>query len=182
MTGMKRTADIDSLVARYGGVYEHSPWIARQTFEAGTLPADPFVSREQAQALAGAMARTLMQASDQKKLALIRAHPDLVGRAALAGELTTESTDEQASAGLDHCSADELTRFQAANLAYHERFGFPFVLAVRGRDRAAILDVFEQRLKNDVQTEFNTALDEINKIALLRLEMLVSVNNRSVSH
>ena len=169
-----------AFVARFGGVYEHSPWVAERAYDAGPLPS--FLSEpgrgpdgelrevSEAHALGEVLAGFVAAASNEEKLALIRAHPDLVGRAALAGDLTAESTDEQASAGLDHCSRDELARFKAANTAYHERFGFPFVLAVRGRNRAAILEVFEQRLQNDSETEFRAALAEIDRIALLRLE------------
>lgn len=184
------TGALDKLafVARYGGVYEHSAWIAEQTFDnrslpafmiednAGRQPGGRLHSVDEAHALGAALASTLAKASDNQKMALIRAHPDLVGRAALAGELTSESTEEQSSAGLDHCSADELARFRTANASYRERFGFPFVLAVRGRDRSGILEVFEQRLTNDPATEFETALVEIDRIALLRLEALVGAD------
>lgn len=172
MTETTGPADVESFVDRYGGLYEHSPWIVRRTVVVEGLPSVP-LTLEQARTFADAMANTLSMASYEEKLTLIRAHPDLVGRAALAGELTHESTAEQASAGLTHCSAEELARFQAANDQYHERFGFPFVLAVRERDRASILEIFEQRLSNDVDIEFETALSEINTIALLRLEAMV---------
>ena len=94
------------------------------------------------------------------------------GLRALAGNLTDESSTEQSSAGLGSCTAEELERFQTLNAAYRERFGFPFVMAVRGRDRAAILEAFELRLGNDADTEFATALREIDRIAMLRLEAL----------
>ena len=177
------TLDRAAFVSRFGGVYEHSAWIAELAFDQGVLPeflianagGAQLRSVDEAHALGASLAGVLSQSSEEQKLALIRAHPDLVGRAALAGELTGESTDEQASAGLDHCSSEELARFQSANAMYRERFGFPFILAVRGRDRAGILSVFEQRLNNDPATEFRTALQEIDRIALLRLEALVGV-------
>ena len=122
--------------------------------------------------LAMLMADCVDNASTEKQLALIRAHPDLAGKAQLAGELTEESTTEQASAGLDQCSAEEYERFQALNTEYLEKFGFPFVMAVRGSDRAAILDAFSARLENDYELEFETALIEIHKIARLRLEAM----------
>jgi OHCU decarboxylase len=87
----------------------------------------------------------------------------------VAGELTTDSASEQASAGLDRCSPEEFARFQGLNAAYKAKFGFPFIIAVRGLGRAEILAAFERRLGNDVETEFATALGEINRIALLRL-------------
>ena len=175
-----------AFVERFGGVYEHSPWIAREAFERGALPAfltDPADPRgpagalrsvDEARALGEALARVLARADDGRKLELIRAHPDLVGRAALAGELGAASADEQASAGLDRCTAEELARFRAANAAYRERFGFPFVMAVRGASRAAILEAFEARLGNAPEAERARALAEIDRIALLRLEAIAA--------
>ena len=175
------SVDAEAFVARYGGIYEHSPWVAERTLARGALPSElarghgPAVSLRdsgEARRLAAAMAGTLAAASVEEQRALILAHPDLVGRAALAGTLTDESTAEQSSAGLDGCSAEELERFRTLNRAYRERFGFPFVMAVRGSDRAAILRAFETRLANDAATEFATALREIDRIALLRLDAL----------
>ena len=122
--------------------------------------------------LATLMADCVDNAATEQQLALIRAHPDLAGKAQLAGELTADSTEEQARAGLDHCSAEEFARFQALNAAYWEKFGFPFVMAVRNSDRAAILDAFAARLENDFELEFETALLEIHKIARLRLDSM----------
>lgn len=176
--------DRAAFVGRYGGIYEHSPWVAERTFDRGALPdflsgegrhpAGELRSRDEAHALGAVLAETLAGADQDERLALVRAHPDLVGRAALAGTLTDESTTEQASAGLDRCTAAELTRFESANTAYRERFGFPFVMAVRGADRQSILSAFERRLKNDAQVELDNALVEIDRIALLRLEALVT--------
>jgi OHCU decarboxylase len=103
---------------------------------------------------------------------LIRAHPDLAGKAQIAGELTADSTSEQASAGLDQCSIEEYERFQSLNEAYRDKFGFPFVMAVRNSSLAEILDAFGGRLENDPDVEFETALAEIHKIARLRLEAM----------
>lgn len=177
------TIDRTAFVARFGGIYEHSPWIAERIFDGGGLPsflnsegrdvAGELRSLDEAQALCAAMASTLSAASDDEKLALVLAHPDLVGRAALAGNLTDESTTEQSSAGLDQCTAEEFDRFQKANAAYRARFGFPFIMAVRGADRGGILEAFERRLLNEKLAEFETALVEIDRIALLRLEALV---------
>ena len=160
----------EDFIARYGGVYEHSPWIAARLWDetGGTVPRD-------AAELAGAMAAILDKAGDEEKLALLRAHPDLAGKAALAGDLTEASRKEQAGAGLDQCSQEELDRFTALNAAYVEKFGFPFIIAVRGLDRAAILEQFARRLEHDRDAEFQTALAEVNKIARLRLEALEAV-------
>ena len=105
-----------------------------------------------------------------EKLALINAHPDLAGRLAQAKRLTADSNAEQASAGLDHLTADELRRFTAQNDAYKARFGFPFILAVKGRTKADIMQAFETRLKHDADAEFAEALTQIERIALLRLK------------
>ena len=101
---------------------------------------------------------------------MIRAHPDLAGKAALAGELTDDSTREQAGAGLDQCSPEEMARFERLNEAYKAKFGFPFVMAVKGSDRYAILDAFEVRLENTPAEERRTAVEQINRIARFRLE------------
>jgi OHCU decarboxylase len=152
-------------ISRYGGVYEHSPWVAEQVADVAADIAD--VDR-----LAELMADCVDNAAPERQLALIRAHPDLAGKAQVAGELTPDSTAEQVSAGLDRCSRIEYERFQALNDAYKEKFGFPFVMAVRGSSRAEILDAFSERLQNDVDVEFETALAEIHKIARLRLEAM----------
>ena len=152
----------EQFIARYGGIYEHSAWVAER--------AAPHVADcDDIDAIARVMADCVDNASREQQLALIRAHPDLAGKAQVAGELTPDSTSEQASAGLDQCTADEYRRFQELNQRYHEKFGFPFVMAVRDSGRAEILDAFAARLDNDPDTEFETALAEIHKIARLRL-------------
>ena len=122
--------------------------------------------------IAAIMADCVDNASTDRQLALIRAHPDLAGKAQIAGELTQDSSDEQASAGLDQCSAEEYQRFQSLNDEYHEKFRFPFVVAVRGSSRAEILEIFARRLDNTEAIEFETALSEIHKIARLRMDAL----------
>jgi len=149
-------------VSRYGGIYEHSAWVAE---EAASLVDDT----ADIETLAMVMADCVDNASSERQLALIRAHPDLAGKASIAGTLTADSTTEQASAGLDQCSPVEFARFQALNSGYWEKFGFPFVMAVRGSMRADILSAFEARLQNDYDEEFEMALAEIHKIARLRL-------------
>ncbi len=153
----------DDFIARYGGVYERSPWVAEQVAE---IAADI----DDAGELARLMAECVDNAGTEQQLALIRAHPDLATRARVADALTPESAAEQASAGLDQCSKVEYEKFQALNDAYKDKFGFPFVMAVRGFDRQEILDEFSRRLQNDYDLEFESALVEIHKIALQRLE------------
>ena len=111
-------------------------------------------------------------AGDERQLDLLRAHPELAGKLAIAGGLTAESSAEQAGAGLDSCTPAEFARFSDLNDRYGARFGHPFIIAVRGLDRAAILDAFESRVGNDRDTEFATALAEVHKIARLRLDLL----------
>lgn len=154
-------------VARFGEVYEHSPWIAEALYERGLSAAE-----DHPEGLAAALSAVLAQADFAAKMELIRAHPDLAGRAAVAGDLTDASRAEQAGAGLDRCSPEEFRRFQELNEAYKAKFGFPFILAVGGRSRRDILAAFEARLGNDPDTEFGTALQEIDRIARLRLEAM----------
>ena len=152
-------------VARYGDIYECSPWVAECTAE--------YVDGSQnLDAVARAMAACVDKAPVERQLELIRAHPDLADRVAIAGELTPESAAEQADAGLDRCSTEEFARFAALNRRYREKFGFPFVMAVRGSNREKTLNALEQRLQNSRGVEFQTALAEIHKIARLRLQSL----------
>lgn len=154
-----------AFVERYGAVYEHSPWVAERAFPQAAGVTDP-------ERLAGIMAGVVDRAPEDAQLRLIRAHPDLAGRAAIAGQLGKASSDEQASAGIDRCTPEEYDRFQAFNRRYKQQFGFPFVMAVRGSSRQAILAAFEARLGNDRDTEFLRALAEIHKIARLRLDAM----------
>ena len=157
----------EEFLARFGGIYEHSPWIAEAAWRRGLTPAE-----DTPKGVGAALAAVVAGADDNSKLALIRAHPDLAGRAAVAGDLTTASRSEQAGAGLDRCTPEEFRRFHALNDAYKTKFGFPFILAVAGKTRQDILAAFEARLGNDRETEFRTALDQIDRIARLRLEAL----------
>ena len=154
-------------VARFGGVYEHSPWIAEALFDRGLTAAE-----DTPEGLAAALAAVLASAGEDAKLALIRAHPDLAGRAAIAGHLTAASKSEQAGAGLDQCTPEEYRRFQELNEAYKQKFGFPFILAIAGKSRHDVLAAFEARLDNDPIVEFRTALAEIDAIARLRLHAM----------
>ncbi len=153
----------EAFVEHFGGVYEHSPWVADRTWQTGVDAGHSFIAT-----LAAAMTETLDKANDDEKLQLIRAHPDLAGKAAKSGKLTNESTDEQSSAGLDQCSEGELAHFQTMNDAYKEKFDIPFIMAVRGSNRHQILAGFEERLPNEHTVEIERALSEINRIAMLR--------------
>lgn len=164
---MMMTKPEQDFVSRYGGIYEHSAWVAER--------AAPYaVGLDDVARIGQIMADCVDNASAERQLELIRAHPDLAGKAQLAGELTDESSEEQSSAGIDQCSAEEYERFQSLNSDYHEKFGFPFVMAVRGSSRAEILAAFERRLNNDYVDEFETAVIEIHKIAQLRLHAMES--------
>ncbi len=157
-------------VELFGSVYEHSAWVAEQTYKTEL--------DEQADTLEGlsaAFANVFLNADADKQRQVILAHPDLAGKAALKGELTQDSASEQSGAGIDQCSPEELARFEDYNKRYKERFEFPFIMAVKGSNRYAILEAFEIRLQNDAQTEFQTALHEINKIAQFRLQSILDV-------
>jgi 2-oxo-4-hydroxy-4-carboxy-5-ureidoimidazoline decarboxylase len=155
----------EGFVQKIGPVFEYSPWIAEMTWQKR-----PFGNLEN---LHHALCETVKDAGEEKQLALIRAHPDLVGRAALAGTLTRESTGEQASAGLNKLSPEEIDLFQKQNVAYKNKFGFPFVICARMNKKETILAGFERRLKNSRNAEIKTALEEIFKIVELRLQDLI---------
>ncbi|MGL5362552.1 MAG: allantoinase PuuE [Bosea sp. (in: a-proteobacteria)] len=155
-------------VAHYGAVWEHSPWVAEATFASG-LPADATSPT----GLHAAMCKAMRAGTREQKRPLILAHPDLAGKLALSGALTPESTSEQASAGLDRLTPEELARFTALNEAYKARFGFPFIIAVKGLTKDDILAAFEKRLTHDADSEFTEALAQIERIALLRLQSLM---------
>jgi 2-oxo-4-hydroxy-4-carboxy-5-ureidoimidazoline decarboxylase len=159
------TAPAESFVETLGGIFEHSPWVAE-----AVASARPFASLE---ALHAAMVAAVDAAEEAQKLALLRAHPDLAGKLARAGALTDASTAEQASAGLDRLSEEEFQRFTAFNIAYTEKFGFPFIIAVRENTKASILAAFGRRITNSRKAEFLTALAEVAKIARLRLTNLL---------
>ena len=155
----------DEFARLVGPVVEHSPWIAEATWVKR-----PFGNLA---ALHAVLCDTVHRASEEKQLALIRAHPDLVGKLALAGQLTKESTGEQASAGLDKLSPEEVEWFQTNNAAYQAKFGFPFIICARLNKKGAILNGFKVRLQNSREQEIKTALEEIGKIAYLRLRDII---------
>jgi 2-oxo-4-hydroxy-4-carboxy-5-ureidoimidazoline decarboxylase len=155
----------DAFVALYGPVYEASPWVAEAVWPAAAIGAldDP-------DAMAQAMREAVDAAPYEQKLALIRAHPQL----AVAGAMAEASVEEQRGAGLDQCSPEELEAFHSLNAAYLDRFGFPFVIAVKGLSRGNILAAFAARLENDVEAEFATAIAEIHRIAGFRVAALLT--------
>ncbi|TWI52832.1 OHCU decarboxylase [Pseudomonas duriflava] len=160
---LSRTA----FIAAFGNIYEHSPWIAERVYDQGV---DTHLDK--ITGLHERMSAVLMSASLEEQMSLIKAHPDLAGKAALQGELTASSTSEQAGAGLDQCTPHELARFTHLNNAYKTRFGFPFIMAVKGSNRHLIIQAFEERLHHTPEQEFAHALSEINRIALFRLQQL----------
>ena len=161
---MKAINELDqaAFVERFGSLFEHSPWVAEAAFRDR-----PFADREE---LYEALVAAMYAAPMERKLALIRAHPDLAGKAAIEGTLTDSSTREQASAGLDRLTPDEYDAFTRTNTAYRERFGFPFVVCAREHTKESILGVASERLSNSEDEEIRVALEEIAKIARLRLE------------
>lgn len=153
--------DKDAFVAALGGLYEHSPWVAERAHAAG-----PF---ESLTAIHKAMSAAVLAASDEEKLALLCAHPDLAGKAAVAGDLTAASTDEQARAGLSQLTSEEMAQFNDLNAQYQARFGFPFILAVRNATKATILGAFSGRVAHGVSQERDECLRQVDKIAWMRL-------------
>jgi len=153
--------DRAAFAAALDGIFEHSPWLAEASWERR-----PFADLD---ALHRAMVAVMREAGRDRQLALIRAHPELAGDAALRGEVAAASRAEQNAAGLSEASARDLARFRDLNARYRAKFGFPFVIAVAGRSRAEILACFVERLARDTEAEFATALDEIAEIARRRL-------------
>jgi 2-oxo-4-hydroxy-4-carboxy-5-ureidoimidazoline decarboxylase len=158
--------DRAGFVAKLGFLFEGSSWIAEATW-----PARPFADLDR---LHQALCATMYAAPIDRQIALIRAHPDLAGKAAIAGELTPESAREQSSAGLNQLTPEEFARFTQLNHTYRDRFAFPFIICVREHTKTSILDSFVVRLENTREQEIQTALGEIAKIARLRLLDLLS--------
>ncbi|SOY42952.1 conserved hypothetical protein, COG3195 [Cupriavidus taiwanensis] len=160
------TMPVAEFVQVLGGIYEHSPWFAE------TVAAQrPFADGA---ALAQALRQAVDEAGEAAQLKLVRAHPELAGKAAVRGELTAESTREQSGAGLNQCTPEEFDRLQSLNAAYNQKFGFPFILAVRGYDRHGIIAEFARRVENTPQQELQTCISQIHRIAQFRIDDLVS--------
>lgn len=157
----------EDFVKAFADIYEHSPWVAEKAYDLGS---DSVI--DDIEVLHARMSDILLSADHARQLALINAHPDLAGKAAVQGQLTEASTHEQAGAGIHQCTAEEFARFTELNEAYKARFAFPFIMAVKGSNRHQILAAFETRIHNSAETEFACALAEINKIAMFRLQAL----------
>jgi len=156
--------DRDTFVAEFGGVFEHSPWIA-----AGAHALELGPTHDTATGVHAALARVFRAAPEETRLGVLKAHPDLAGKLAEAKRLTAESTAEQASVGLDALTDAERARFGEFNDAYKAKFGFPFIIAVRDNSKASIMAAFERRLANDRATEFAEACRQVERIAEIRL-------------
>jgi urate oxidase len=157
--------ELDDFTALFGGIFEHSEWVAERTFHAELGPAN-----DTATGLFQALCIQFRRASDEERLAVLMAHPDLAGKLAAAKRLTAESTAEQASAGLDALTDKERQTFGEMNAAYVEKFGFPFIIAVKDHDKASIIAAFKRRLDNDRETEFAEACRQVERIAWHRLK------------
>ena len=158
----------EEFVATWGGIFEHSPWIADRAFGLELGPA-----HDSATGLHNALCRMFRSASPAERLGVLQAHPDLAGKLAAAKRLTADSTAEQASAALDALTDDERSTFQRLNADYVAKHGFPFIIAVRDNTRASILAAFDSRIGNDTATEFKAACAQVERIALLRLKALL---------
>lgn len=157
----------EKFLSIYGGIYEYSPWIARAAFAQQSA-----LALDTVEGLHQAMKEAVENADHAQKLALICAHPELACAPAVVETLSKESSSEQKGAGLKECTPGEFSEFQRLNAAYKEKFGFPFIIAVKGLNRTDILENFRVRVNNDRDTEFSTALTQIHKIAFLRLTAL----------
>lgn len=156
--------DRETFVAEFGGMFEHSPWIAEGAFEL-----ELGATHDNAAGIHNALARVFRNASEEQRLGVLTAHPDLAGKLAAAGRLTKESTAEQAGAGLDLLTDEERETFQNLNAEYVERHGFPFIIAVKDNTKSSILEAFHRRIKNNRDTEFSEACRQVERIAELRL-------------
>jgi chitin deacetylase len=153
---------------RFGGIFEHSEWIAERAFELELGPAHDTVP-----GLHSALCRMFRSASREERLGVLRAHPDLAGKLAAAKRLTADSTAEQASAGLDALTDDEREQFQTLNAAYVEKHGFPFIIAVKDHDKAGILRAFVRRIEHATEDEFSEACKQVERIARIRLDAML---------
>ena len=161
------TLNREQFIAAFTDIYEHSPWVAAAAYDQGNAHL-----LDDIDTLHARMSEILLAADHARQLALINAHPDLAGKAAVQGQLTAASTQEQAGAGIAQCTPEEFQRFTELNEAYKSKFAFPFIMAVKGSNRHQILAAFETRIHHAQDAEFACALAEINKIALFRLQAL----------
>jgi 2-oxo-4-hydroxy-4-carboxy-5-ureidoimidazoline decarboxylase len=172
--GSLNAADEAAFIAALGGVYEHAPWVTQAAWRQR-----PFVTLA---GLHAAMMATVRAAPEEQRLALIKGHPDLAGKAARAGAMTADSQAEQASAGLERLSEAEFAQFHRLNAAYREKFGIPFIICARRHGKDSILQQFERRLRNSMADETKTALAEVFRIAALRLDQRLEAADRLEVH
>ncbi len=158
-------SSVQRFVELLSGIFERSPWVPDLVY-----PDRPFESRS---TLHQAMAAAVRRAPEVQRMELLCNHPELAGKEASDGTLTDESRREQAGAGLNQCTADELVKIKSLNQAYYSRFGFPFIIAVTGLDKFQIIDALENRLNNSENQEFDTAIGEVEKIARIRIDALI---------
>ena len=166
----KSTFKKSTFRAKFGAVFEHSAWVADAVYDSGK----DLVSSD-TETLCRHFESVFMASAPELQLETLRAHPQLVGALADPADLTSDSAREQSGAGLDRCSRDEMKAFDDLNTAYVAKFGFPFIIAVKGRNRQAILDEFRRRLQNDDVTEYQTALRQVCQIARFRIEGMSDV-------
>lgn len=157
--------ELSNFLEIFGGVYEHSEWIAEEVYKTGLKD-----KHNSVEGLFSMMKNVVDNSSKEQKLNLLCAHPDLAGKLAINKNLTIESMSEQNSADLTNCHEDEFLKFQKLNYDYRNKFNFPFILAVRGYNRANILEIFSERINNSVEAEFAEAIRQVHRIALLRLK------------
>ena len=162
--------DRATFMAAYGGIFEHSPWIAGQVWDQGS-------HSSAVHELQAAFSAVIRNADRQRQLALLRAHPQLACAIASGAELTEESRGEQRGAGLDQCSAREYELFKQFNNSYTDKFDFPFIVAVKGLSRGQILEVFRTRLTNSPEEEFTEALEQVIRIGKIRLQGIAADRN-----
>ena len=157
--------DLARFLETFGGIYEHSSWVAEQVYKRRSSS-----NLDTVRGLHEALSRVVNSSPMEKKLALLRAHPDLAGKLAVTGKLSQNSSREQESAQLDRCSPEEFAEFQELNEAYKKRFGFPFIYAVLGKTRQEILENFRGRVNNSKRQECAEALNQVHRIAFMRLK------------
>ncbi len=157
--------DAKRFIELLGGIFEHSPWVAERSYALRPFKSIADLHRK--------MSNQVRAASPGRQLDLLCQHPELAGKEADAGSLTIASQQEQAGAGLNQCSADELLRIKHLNQSYRDRFGFPFIIAVTGLDKHQIIAAMQLRLGHSTDEEFVTAIAEVEKIGLIRLDALI---------
>jgi len=158
-------SDPARFVELLGAIFEHSPWVAELVY-----PERPFASRNQLHQI---MTAAVRRAPEVQRMALLCQHPELAGREADAGTLTHDSKREQAGAGLNQCTPEELAKIKAHNQAYRAKFDFPFIIAVTGLDKYQVIAAMQNRLEHSVEQEFTTAIGEVEKIARIRIDALI---------